>query len=45
MEHIFYLWDRPIHMETWVDEKKVIFTFDGSGHTMTSCSDPSEENS
>ena len=41
MEHIFYLWDRPIHMETWVDEKKVIFTFDGSGHTMTSCSDSS----
>jgi len=29
MEHIFYLWDRPVHLETEVDGKKEIFTFDG----------------
>lgn len=33
MEHIFYLWDRPVRLDTLVDEKKVTFTFDGHTHT------------
>jgi stage V sporulation protein R len=36
MEHIFYLWDRPIHLESVVDEKKVVFSFDGNSHTSAS---------
>ena len=35
LEHIFYLWDRPVHLESVVDEKKIIFTFNGSDHTRT----------
>lgn len=34
MENIYYLWDRPIHLETMVDEKPVIYTFDDAGHSM-----------
>ncbi len=33
MEYVFYLWDRPVHMETLVNGEKVIFTYDGSRHT------------
>ncbi len=33
MEHLFYLWDRPVHLESVVDGKGVVFTFDGSTHT------------
>jgi stage V sporulation protein R len=33
MEHVFYLWDRPVHLETVLYGDKVIFTYDGSGHT------------
>jgi stage V sporulation protein R len=36
MEHIFYLWDRPIHLESVVNEKKVVFTFEGTNHTRRS---------
>jgi len=32
MEHIFYLWDRPVHLESVIDERKVLFTFDGTTH-------------
>ena len=32
LEHIYYLWDRPIHLETIVNEDKVLFTYDGSQH-------------
>jgi stage V sporulation protein R len=41
MEHIFYLWDRPIHLESIVDEKRVIFNFDGTHHTLTESSSSS----
>jgi stage V sporulation protein R len=41
IEHIFYLWERPIHLESIVDEKKVIFNFDGAHHTLTESSDSS----
>lgn len=34
MENIYYLWDRPIHLETVVKGKEVIFTFDEAGHTV-----------
>jgi len=33
MEHIFYLWDRPIHLESMANEKKVVYTYDGTKHT------------
>ena len=32
LEHVFYLWDRPIHLGSVVDGKTVIFTFDGHRH-------------
>lgn len=35
LEHIFYLWDRPVHLESVVDGHQVVFTFDGKSHTAT----------
>ncbi len=32
LEHLYYLWDRPVHLETVVNEDKVLFTYDGSRH-------------
>jgi stage V sporulation protein R len=32
MEQIYYLWARPVHLESVIDEKKVVFTFDGKSH-------------
>lgn len=29
LEHIFSLWSRPVHLETKIDNKPVLFTFDG----------------
>ena len=34
MEYIYYLWDRPIHLESVVQDKKVIFKYDGMKHTI-----------
>ena len=34
MENIYYLWDRPIHLETMVDKKSVVYTLDEAGDTM-----------
>jgi stage V sporulation protein R len=33
IEHIFYLWDRPVHLETVIRGQKAVFTFDGDTHT------------
>jgi stage V sporulation protein R len=33
MEHVYYLWDRPVHLETIVNADRVLFTYDGSLHT------------
>ncbi len=33
MEQIFYLWDRPVHLESVVNGDKVVFSFDGTNHT------------
>jgi stage V sporulation protein R len=33
MAHIYYLWDRPVHIESVVDDVKVVFTFDGNTHS------------
>jgi stage V sporulation protein R len=33
MEHIFYLWARPVHLETVVNGETEVFTFDGSKRT------------
>jgi len=35
LEHVFYLWNRPVHLESVVDGREVVFSFDGSGHTLT----------
>ncbi len=35
MEHVYYLWDRPIHLESMVDGNKMVFSFDGTNHTST----------
>jgi stage V sporulation protein R len=35
MEHIFYLWNRPVHIESMVNERKVLFTFNGDEHTQS----------
>ncbi len=34
MENVFYLWGRPIYLETRIKEKKVVFTFDGKDHSI-----------
>jgi len=36
MEHIFYLWDRPVHLESLVNESKILYTFDGYAHHQAS---------
>jgi hypothetical protein len=33
MEQVYYVWDRPVHLETWLDREKIIFTYDGRNHT------------
>jgi len=33
LEHIFYLWDRPVHLESVAEGCSVVFTFDGKSHT------------
>jgi len=33
MEHIHYLWNRPVHLESFVEKKKVVFVFDGNVHS------------
>ncbi len=35
MEQIFYLWDRPVHLESIAKERKIIFSFDGDRHSTT----------
>lgn len=34
MEHIYYLWDRPIHLETVSSGRKVVYIYDGESHTV-----------
>lgn len=36
MEQVYYLWHRPIHLETVVNGERVVFTYDGSEHGPTS---------
>ncbi len=33
IERVFYLWDRPIHLETVIRGKQAVYTFDGIDHT------------
>lgn len=35
LERIFYLWDRPVHLESVVDGNGVVFSFDGTSYTST----------
>jgi len=32
LELVFYLWDRPVHVESVVDGENVIFSYDGHSH-------------
>jgi stage V sporulation protein R len=32
MEHLFKIWQRPIHLETTVDKRKKVMTYTGSKH-------------
>jgi stage V sporulation protein R len=36
LEHIFYLWARPVHLETVVNDERVVFTYDGTRHHTSS---------
>ncbi len=33
LEHIYALWGRPVHLETVVDDERVVFRYDGEEHT------------
>ncbi len=35
LEHVYYLWDRPVHLETLVNGDAVLFIYDGLRHTQT----------
>src|SRR5690606_21873813 len=32
LENIHFLWKRPVHLETFVDDERVVLSFDGSEH-------------
>jgi stage V sporulation protein R len=32
LEHVYALWDRPVHLETLVEEEATVFSYDGSKH-------------
>jgi stage V sporulation protein R len=34
LEHVFYLWDRPVHLESVMDQEGVVLSFDGRSQTM-----------
>ena len=33
LENIHYLWKRPVHLETFIDDDPVVLTYDGEEHT------------
>ena len=33
LTHVFYIWARPVHLESVIDGKTIIFTFDGYRHS------------
>ncbi len=33
MEQIYFLWNRPVHLESRLNGRRIIFTFDGGRHT------------
>jgi stage V sporulation protein R len=35
LQHIYTLWGRPVHLESVMEEKKVIFSYDGEEDTVT----------
>lgn len=41
MEQVYYLWDRPVHLETTVSDNTMLFTYDGSQHSPTLKAQPS----
>jgi len=32
LQNVYKLWTRPVHLETVLDDRKVLLTYDGSGH-------------
>ncbi|MBI4544383.1 MAG: SpoVR family protein [Gemmatimonadetes bacterium] len=39
LENIHYLWKRPVHLETYIDEEPVVMSYDGTEHSL----EPREE--
>jgi stage V sporulation protein R len=35
LQYVYSLWGRPVHLETILDEKKTIFSYDGEKDSMT----------
>jgi stage V sporulation protein R len=34
LERVYYLWERPIHLESVVEGNRVVFSYDGTSHTV-----------
>jgi stage V sporulation protein R len=39
LANIQHLWSRPVHLQTVVDDKPTLLTFDGTDHTMKALGD------
>ena len=37
LANVYRLWNRPVHIETVLNDKATILSFDGSEHTSTEC--------
>jgi stage V sporulation protein R len=35
LEYIYRLWGHPVHLETWLDNRETLLTYNGSRHTKT----------
>ncbi len=43
LEHLYRLWSRPVHIETVLEERVVILSFDGIEHELTKTKEPAGE--
>jgi stage V sporulation protein R len=39
LTHLQHLWNRPVHLQTVVDDKPTLLSFDGTDHTMKNLGD------
>ncbi len=42
LTNLQFLWDRPVHLETVVDDKRTLISFDGSDHSTKTLGDANE---